>query len=132
MKILILKEHHGTVYLNVSTPEQMDKVCLSILRARSSTDEYLSDVEENQKPQEPAISFDESQSLPAGRVRDVALAEWSGYHRDCEEYERRKHDFDRTTRALETNNGRLAYKILADHRHYEDEGFEIRDVLDEY
>jgi hypothetical protein len=70
--------------------------------------------------------------LPAGKVRDVALSEWAEYHRNYDIYEHNKRNAERTARALETTNGKLAYKILHDHRHNEDEGFEVRDVYEEY
>lgn len=132
MKIIVLKEHHGIVYLDASTPEQMDRACLSVLRARTATTEYKAWAADIKEPEEPVISFEDSQNLPPGKVRDVALAEWSDYHKRYECYERMKRDMERTQKALDTNNGKLAYKILYDHRHHEDEGFEVKDVHEEY
>jgi hypothetical protein len=131
-RIIVLKEHHDTVYLDASTPEQMDRACLSVLRARTETPEYQEWAAEIQEPNEPALSFEASQALPPGKVREVALAEWGEYHKKVECYQRLKRDVERTKKALDENNGKLAYKILYEHRHHEDEGFEIREVREEY
>ena len=132
MKIIVLKEHHGTVYLDASTPEQMDKACLSVLRVRTNSQPYLEWLAAIVEPPEPTLSFDDSQALPSGKVRDVALAEWSEYHKKYECYERNKREAEKVQKALDTNNGKLAYKILYDNRHTEDEGFEVKDVYEEY
>lgn len=132
-RIIILKEHHCCIYLDASTQEQLELVCLSILRARCNKPEYKEWVKEVLVPVvSPAISFEVASSFPEGKVRDLALAEWSEYHHSVAINERLRDRIERTERALQMNNGKLAYKLLHERRHCENEGFELHNVYAEY
>jgi hypothetical protein len=133
MKVILLKEHDRCLYIDASTQDQLESACLSILRVRCSRSEYKEWVDSILIPViPPVISFDIASSLPECKVRDLALSEWAEYHNLVTRNERLRDQIERTERALKTNNGKLAYRLLYERRHCENEGFELYDVYSEY
>lgn len=129
-KILILEEHHGNRYFDVSTNEQLKKVCLFIVKDRYTRPEYQEWMDDNPEPVKPALSLEESQALPNGKVKDMALKEWEDYHRSLKRYTQHKRNVARIREAIQNEDDKLAYHILDYYRGWEDEGFEIVEIED--
>jgi hypothetical protein len=133
MKIIVVSvgdndDRNDIIYLDASTPEKMDRACLSILKARRKDYEYYYGTPT--EPAKPSLSFEEVEKLPAGAIKDFALSEWSQYHKLRQQYESEREDIELMDKALSTNNGKLAYKILKGNSR--EQRFEIKDVQEEY
>lgn len=133
MRILRLKEHHGDVYLDISTDERFAAVALSIINGRfgGNNPYYYFDNDEPDKP----LSQEQIEALPEGSVKHFAFGELSNYT----SYTRQKMEWERAERAdivtkeaIEKQDPKLAIQVLKLRSKYEDEGYEIINVLEEY
>ena len=131
-RVMALKEHHDTVMLDVTTDEQLHAVCLQVVTARFSTPELQEWMNDTSPPDEPSLGRALSESLPSGSVRAAALYEWEQYDKRVQAIEQKKKDIADIRKAIETRDGRLAYKVMYRRRWVEDESFDIVKVFDQY
>lgn len=120
-RIAILKEKHADRYFDVTTDEQLHNVALYILRQRYEQGYWYAE------PTPPeALDFEASdiEKAPVS-LRDEMQKRLKSHQRELQHYEQEKDDWDAVTRAISTNDGRLAFRILRDRNNYEYEGFEI-------
>lgn len=131
-RIMILKEHHGTRYLDVSTDEKLESVALSVIKGRFGTkNDYYGYLEEPIPPKEPDFTKDQYAAMPES-LKKSADQIIEQYRLTYRVYKQHQKEYDLVKHCLESNDGKLAIKILKSRSHYEDEGFEIVDVKEEY
>jgi hypothetical protein len=133
-RILLLKEHHGKIALDISTPEQLIKAALSVVKGRfcGQHDYYNPYMEEPGLPIPPEISKEQYNAMPEGELKAAAKVIFERHERKMQHYDEEIKEINLIKRCLETNDGRLAWKILQRRKCNEYEGYEIIEVKDEY
>lgn len=126
MNILILKEHHGNRYLDVSTPEKLRAVALSIIKKRFGGKNLESMVPS--EPEKPDFDIDQ---VPTS-LKEGALLKLADYNRRYAACQNVMNHIAKIKLCLATNDGNLAWQILCLRKHYEDEGFSVVQVDEEY
>lgn len=134
-KIMILHEHHGNRYLDVSTPEKKAAACLSVVKGRFGGQSSFYRLQKPTPPEPPNLGLRDNQieALPdSSPVKRAAKEALFNHLQATRQYERELHEYELIQRCLAENDGRLAEKILARRSSYEDERVEIVSVKDEY
>jgi len=132
-RILILKEHHGNVYLNASTDEQLHAAALSVLEVWARDFADLEEEKAHYKQenyQELGMSIEEFRKLPSSEIKNrgmEAIAEHEAFIADIESHQRcRASMFD----AIARRDGSKAWDILKRERKHFDDQFELVQVHD--
>jgi hypothetical protein len=128
MKILIIDDY-GNRYFDVSTPEKLEKVALSIIQARFGRNSPF--LEELTKPVEPIYKESEISLLPI-TFRDLAENEWEDYKAKMVLYESQLKSHEVIRQCLETKDGKLALGIMKKRRYHEGEGYEFATLEETY
>ena len=132
MRVMILTEHHGKVYLDASTEERLHRAALSVIRGRFGvqSDYYGLGEEELREPKKP---FTEEQfaNVPDS-LRQEADKQMATYRDEMRLYQARNNEANLILKALQEKDGKLAWKILKSRSHYMDESVEIVEVLETY
>ncbi len=131
VKILILKEHHGERYLDISTQAKLDKVALSVVKGRFSGENDYYPMEESDPP-EPLDFTEEDISKMPESLKKTAQTTMDQYKRRLQQYEADQKREELVKGCLETNDAKLAWKILNSRKCNEDESFQVVDVDEEY
>lgn len=127
-KIMVLNEHHGELYFDVSTEEQHKKVALSIVRGRFGTDNPYYPLEELIEPTKPDA---DDTAKPTG-LWSTATELSKIYEDDLATYNKELKFRKLLKKCLDENDGALAIKILVMRASCEDDSFDIVNVEDEY
>ncbi len=130
-KIMILKEHHGSVVLDISTPDQLQRAALSVVKGRFSGDNDYYLVEMPEAPQDPGFTNADVEKMPSA-LRENAFTALEEHGRKLEFYKRELREYEMLKRCIDTDDGKLAVRILNMRKGYEDEGFETYEVHDTY
>ncbi len=131
MKVMILHEHHGDRYLDVSTQEKLQKASLSVVKGRFGVKNDYYPFEE---PTDPGPSpfneedIEKQHELFAPVIRTEILRHKAA----VEAYKALKRQYESIKYCLEKNDGILAYRILQQRKYYDDEGFDIVEVKEVY
>lgn len=130
MKIMVLREKYGNTYINVSTPEQLNKICLKIVKHRyvNNRKQYIY---ESACPKMPDFSKESIDSLPDS-LKSSAKMTWMNYEQNLAGYKEERDMIDMVDKCMATQDGKLAYKILKFRSQNEYEGFDLIDVLEDY
>ncbi len=114
--IAICKEHHDSLYFDVSTPELLEAFALSLLRGRTSgkNDYYPIDEEDYEEPKRPISMTDEQvASLPEkDPVRRMSEELLDRYARQSEQVKEYKKQREMIKRAIDNNDGKFAVKVV--------------------
>lgn len=121
--ILRFKEKHGTRLFDCSTLELAGKACLKILAERNGEYSYY---DEDEQPEEPAITKLQAASLPASKAKIAAFEEWDDYEEAKKHYERSKRFHAAVLEALKTKDYMLAIALIFARR------YEYEEVSEEY
>ena len=129
MKILVLKEHHGNRYFDVSTQEKMDAVVLSIVRGRFGQydSEYLFEGE----PKRP-FTDEEFATLLKTPMKEAARLQMQDYRDLLGFYCKHQQEQQRIADCLKNNDAKEAQRVLKSRKHCEDEDYDIVNVEDSY
>jgi hypothetical protein len=130
-RVLILKEHHGERALDISTPEQLQKAALSVIKGRFGSDHDYYMLEEPELPESP-IAKEQIDVMSEGELKEAAKEIYSNYERNLEGYNETIKEINLIRKCIETNDGRLAWKILQQRQYIEDEGFKVLEVEEVY
>jgi hypothetical protein len=126
--VLLLKEKHETRAYPASTPTQLEKSALAILRGRFEAGYY------NPLPDPTPLPLDEAaaRALPEGFVRSAALKEIDRWKVDQSEAAASRL-FNRAVRAaLLEKNGQRAWRLLQRRDGYEYEGVRLVELERSY
>lgn len=130
MKVILLKEHHGTIYLDASTLEKMYAACLSVVQARYKLGYWYSDIaiEKIEPPVKPIAPLD-FKSQP-DYIKFAFTEEIKKYNKNLDDYYSIMDNMNFLKEALK--DGEMAYQFLLYRGDYECEGFDIVDVYETY
>jgi hypothetical protein len=122
-RILVAKEKYGDRYFDVTTDEQLDKVALFLLKSRFDEGYWYPE------PNPPeALDFSASDIEKAPASMQAEMKKVLATHRDVVIiYDDEKEDYDNIVKALDTNDGKLAMRILRNRDGYEYEGCQIEE-----
>ena len=122
-RILVAKEKYGDRFFDITTNEQLDKVALFILRSRFDEGCWYP------KPHPPkTLDFSKSDIEKAPASIQAEMKKVLATHRDVVIiYDDEKEDYDNIVKALDTNDGKLAMRILRNRDGYEYEGCQIEE-----
>lgn len=129
--VLVLHEKHGDYYLNALTPEALCKSALSVLKGRMESGDFYNEPE-YEKPQQPELSREKAYALPVGKVKDLAERQWIEYNRALRDYEEENKQYNDIKKAIENEDGRMAYQILCSRSDYEYERISLELLREEY
>ena len=130
MRILVLEEKHGTAYLDASTEAKLYEAALSVVKSRLHP-EWGFYCEED--PPEPVgVTQEDIDKLPDGTGKNALVKQLATYKRELEEYERINENYANAKKAVETKDGKLAWRILLHRSDWEYEGVYLAEVKDEY
>lgn len=135
MKLLVLKEHHGDVYLDVSTPEKFNAVVLSIVKGRFQAEprhDYYGPIELPPEPTKPSVPADQITSIPDGPVRTAAYQEHETYRSRMRYWRAVAEQAELARKAIEEHDAKAAWHLLDIRSRYEDEGYRIEELDDLY
>ena len=131
MKIMILVEHHGNRYLDVSTQEKLEKASLSVVKGRFGGNNEYYPIEAPVDPGPPPFTEEQIEQLDK-LFQPVARTEVLRHKSKLQSYNNEKKLQESIRYCIENNDGKLAYRILQSRRGYEDESFEIVSVDEVY
>ena len=118
--ILVVKEKHGTRYFDARNAPSFAMACLKLLKERRDKGYY--DVEEP-RVKEPAISEEQVKALDeSSGIKLAAEREWYWYKNSWADYEEDRAMLVEVNKAIETEDGLLAYCVLRhrDNHEYEE------------
>ena len=118
-RILVVKEKHGTRYFDARTASSFAMACLKLLKERRDKGYY--DVEEP-RIKEPAVSKEQVKAIDDGAIKLAALKEWAQYNDQWADYEEDRAILVEANKAIQTEDGLLAWCILRhrDNHQYEE------------
>jgi hypothetical protein len=125
--VLVCHQKHGDIYYNAPDDAALCKAALSILKERLE-DGYWYNDPADELPANPNMTDEQIDALPAGRIRDTARQEMTNYHVAVQEQGDAISMWKDIHRAIEENNGKLAWRILRDRRDYEYERCSIEQL----
>ena len=124
MKILIAHEKHGNRYYDASTPENLGRACLQILKERQEDGYYdLGDPPDGKD----ILSLEEIQELPR-RLQESERAMVNAYLKEERRYKQFKTDFDTLTKIIAEGDWQNAYKCLRLYANGEYERISLEEV----
>ena len=123
-KILICKEKHYDGIYSVSTLKDLHKVSLHILNERMERGYF----QKWDLPQPLDYNLEDIEKLPES-FRQEAKRKILNNLEEIRTARTNNREFDNAKKALETEDGELAFSILSDRSGYEYEGFELIDPI---
>ena len=121
-KIIIFKEKHGDKIYFISTKEDLYNVSLYVLKERLENG-YISDWGECPLDNID-FNLDDIDALPKS-LQDEAMKKLKYHNEKINSYEHNNKIYDLTLKAINENDGKLAYKVLNYRIDYNYEEFEI-------
>lgn len=133
-RILVLKEHHGPRYFDVSTDEQLQAVCLSIITVRYGPGgDCESYCDPEPEPQPIGLTEMQFEALPdSNPVKIAAKRMRKAYEDNLRAWKQHNKLIEFIQRCIETKDGKLAHVIMQKRCHSEDEGFVVEEVETTY
>lgn len=120
-KILISKEKHGDRIFHVPTINDLHKVALFILEERAHIFKYI---RKSNQPKQLDFTKDDIEKMPES-FKNNANIQLSNYENNLIEIETNNKMYNNTVRALNENNGTLAWNILQNRNGYMYEKIEL-------
>lgn len=130
-QIIYFKEHHGSIALDFSTPEQQQRAALSVVRGRFSGNNPYYPMDPPEEPKQPDFAEEDIDKLPAS-MQAAARVQYDQYKRAQANYAYEKRMQDAIKRCLDANDGKLALRIIMNRQSNCDEGYEVIEVYNEY
>lgn len=131
-RVLRLMEHHGDVYLDISTAELEGAAALSIIRGRFRVgNNYYGPIQAPRPPKEPSYTMDQIASMPDGPVRAAAMSEHEDYGSNKAQYDRDMHGYTLLQKARD-GDAKAAIRFLQGRKNFEDEEYQIIDIKSRY
>ena len=130
MRILVLEEKDSTTFLDASTDEKLHKAALSVVKSR--LDSEWGCYYEEDAPESMNIAQEVMNRVPEGRGRDALDKESAQYKRELESSKRMNNDYRKAKKAIETNDGKLAWRLLQSRSDWEYERVYLAEVQNEY
>lgn len=122
--VLVCHEKHGDLYYHVPNDQALCRAALSILRERLEAGHWYNDPKD-ELPADPNLTPEQIEALPAGPIRETAKREVASYQRAVREQGDAIEMWKNIHRAIEENNGKLAWTILRDRSDWEYERVSI-------
>lgn len=110
--LLVCHEKHGEVYFVVQNDEDIFRVALSIVRGRLRSGDWYCEPEG--KPSKPDFTAEDIEKLPAS-LRKEAIRTLTGYQQALQSWEQDNESYTLIGRAVETQDGRAAWRVLRDY-----------------
>jgi len=120
MRVIILKEKHGTRYINASSDKKLYQACMAIVNQRVDA-KFYSHIESPIKPEEPEKPSDFDNQPEFVKYAYGGLL--TIYNRKLNEFNECVACYNGLQRAKE--DGRAAYRFLLDRQYDQYEGFEL-------
>lgn len=127
--VLVCHEKHGQLYYHAPNDAALCRAALSILRMRLEAGHWYNDPTD-ELPPNPNMTDEQIAALPAGPIRDTAIREVARYRSAVREQGDAIEMFADIKKAIEENNGKLAWRILRDRSDYEYERVSIEQLLE--
>lgn len=124
-KILISKEKYGDRIFSVPTINDLHKVALFILKEREHIFKYI---RKSNQPKQLDFTKDDIEKMPES-FKNNANIQLSNYENSLIEIETNNKMYNNTVRALNENNGALAWNILQNRNGYMYEKIELIDPI---
>jgi len=126
-RILVLEEKHGTRHFDASTDKLLAQAALSVLKARFDEGGWY--YAPGVAPTKPDFAEADIEKMPAS-MQAAAKETFKQYRRSLNAWQQETDDYNRIKRAIDTNNGWLAWHILRDRSSYEYERAELETLED--
>jgi len=130
MRLIVLKEKHGTSFLNASTESKLHRAALSVVEARLHP--QWGHYYEEDPPEPINITQEDIDKLPDGRGKDALIKQLENYREEVAAYERDNRTYLNAKKAIKTKDGKLAWQILQSRDDWEYEGVYLAEVKDTY
>jgi len=126
--VIVLKEKHGTRYYWALTREERNASALAILTERwnnGNSDYYYDPFKNKQESAKPELTLEQVNALPDGKIKQMALKEHNTSDRRRRQQLEAEELYLEIKRAVEEEDGQLAWSALSWRGDYEYEGFYI-------
>lgn len=123
-RLLVFREKHGNLYFYVDNDDKLFASALKVLTERFKDGYWYYKPELEEKPEVPDFNEERVAAMPQSLQPD-AYRKLREYNDACLEYDAEAMEYDQIVKAVETKDGRLAYKVLRDRKHAEYEGFSL-------
>lgn len=130
--VLVVREKHGTAFLDASNVDALSKSCLSLLKFRRENDYYYDPGEEILTSKKPSLTKEQISALPDGAVKKAALGEWAQYKRKNEDHQDAIDFIKSVDEAIANKDGLSAYLVLKDRSDAEYERVELEPISSTY
>lgn len=111
--LIVLESKYNKSYIVAKSVTGFYRFFLKLLRERMESGNYYSNPSKDEPLLAPPVSREDAKKLPCGNIRRVALAEWDQYDENMKGYEEAKLEWEQMNKALDENNGKLAYEALS-------------------
>jgi hypothetical protein len=122
--ILVAEEKHGTRYFDAATKEILCKSALKLLKERYDQDYWYGP---GKKPERPSDlpSNDDIKNMPDGILKKTAISMLKRYNSELQYFLQEEEFFENVKKAVDNEDGELAWECLYDHRDGEYQGVKL-------
>ena len=130
-RIFVFKEKHGDRYFLADTPERIQEFCFDLLKERHEDEDWDSpeaNIEAEHIGEKPKCPRDQVGVLPTKGLREQYSKKWAVWDKQFMAREARIAFWKRVRLCLDTQDKKLAVKLIFELRDAEYEGFEIENL----